>query len=34
VLFTDNRLAGSRLGVWYGADRIIDGDAYYVRIVP
>jgi hypothetical protein len=34
VLFSDNQTAGSRLGTWYGADRILDGDAYYVRIVP
>jgi Deoxyribonuclease NucA/NucB len=33
VLFSDNQLAGSRLGTWYGADRILDGDAFYVEIV-
>jgi Deoxyribonuclease NucA/NucB len=32
ILFSDNQTAGSRLGTWYGADRILDGDAYYVRI--
>jgi hypothetical protein len=32
VLFSDNQIAGSRLGTWYGADRILDGDAFYVRI--
>lgn len=33
VLFSDNQTAGSRLGTWYGADRILDGDAFYVKIV-
>lgn len=28
----DNQEAGSRLGAWYGADRILDGDAFYVDI--
>ncbi|QNP72215.1 hypothetical protein IAG44_24235 [Streptomyces roseirectus] len=33
VLFSDNQEAGSRLGAWYGRDRILDGDRFYVRIV-
>jgi len=33
ILFSDNQTAGRRLGTWYGADRILDGDAFYVRIV-
>ncbi|WP_416973934.1 NucA/NucB deoxyribonuclease domain-containing protein [Streptomyces sp. 4F14] len=33
VLFSDNQEAGSRLGTWYGRDRILDGDRFYVRIV-
>jgi hypothetical protein len=32
ILFSDNQTAGQRLGTWYGADRILDGDAFYVRI--
>jgi hypothetical protein len=32
ILFSDNQTAGRRLGTWYGADRILDGDAFYVRI--
>lgn len=30
----DNQLAGSRLGAWYGDDRILDGDPFFVRILP
>ena len=30
----DNQEAGSRLGVFLGYDRIIDGDEFFVRIVP
>jgi hypothetical protein len=30
----DNQLAGSRLGVWYGDDRILDSDGFFVRISP
>jgi hypothetical protein len=33
VLFSDNQEAGNRLGTWYGRDRILDGDAFYVKIV-
>jgi hypothetical protein len=29
----DNQEAGSRLGVWYGDDRILDGDPFFVRIL-
>lgn len=28
----DNQEAGRRLGVWYGNDRILDSDPFYVRI--
>jgi hypothetical protein len=28
----DNQEAGRRLGAWYGDDRILDGDPFYVRI--
>lgn len=30
---TGNTTAGSRLGVLYGASRIIDSEAFYVRII-
>jgi hypothetical protein len=30
----DNQEAGNRLGVWYSADRILDGDAFYIDIAP
>lgn len=30
----DNQEAGRRLGVWYGEDRILDGDRFFVRILP
>jgi hypothetical protein len=30
----DNQLAGSRLGAWYGDDRILDSDNFFVRILP
>jgi hypothetical protein len=30
----DNQLAGSRLGAWYGDDRILDGDPFFIRILP
>lgn len=29
----DNRAAGVWLGVWYSYDRILDGDAFYVRVI-
>ncbi|SHF61049.1 NucA/NucB deoxyribonuclease domain-containing protein [Streptoalloteichus hindustanus] len=29
----DNQEAGSRLGAWYGNDRILDGDRFFVRVV-
>lgn len=29
---TQNRTAGRRLGTWYSADHILEGDAYYVVI--
>lgn len=28
----DNQKAGARLGAWYSNDRILDGDAFFVRI--
>ncbi|MFI1253367.1 NucA/NucB deoxyribonuclease domain-containing protein [Streptomyces netropsis] len=28
----DNQKAGTRLGAWFSNDRIIDGDAFYVKI--
>lgn len=32
VLFSDNQAAGRRLGQWYDADRILDGDAFHIEI--
>ncbi|MCX4429807.1 NucA/NucB deoxyribonuclease domain-containing protein [Streptomyces mirabilis] len=29
---TDNQKAGSRLATWYNDDRILDGDAFYVKV--
>lgn len=29
----DNENSGRRLGTWYGNDRILDGDAFFIRIV-
>lgn len=33
IASAENRTAGSRLGAWYGSDRILDGDAFGVSIV-
>lgn len=29
----DNENSGRRLGTWYGNDRILDGDAFFIKIV-
>ncbi|MFI7642281.1 hypothetical protein [Nonomuraea sp. NPDC049400] len=34
ILSDHNSKAGTRLGVWYGADRILNGDHFFVRITP
>ena len=28
----DNQKAGSQLATWYNDDRILDGDAFYVKV--
>jgi hypothetical protein len=30
----DNRLAGSRLGTWMTQDHVLDGDTFFVEIIP
>lgn len=34
VLLSDNVTAGRRLGIFYSADRVIDGDPFHVQITP